>query len=139
MKYNEKSSKTITSFETVTLRLSGMRMTVEYEIVMRGDSAEVSQYEIRYSSGEDMRILTRRSECGEERMLKLMNDCRLMSWDGFSGKHPRGVLDGTMFRFSATVNGGARITADGSENFPRNFRDFTDGLYEILNEETAAE
>jgi hypothetical protein len=38
-----------------------------------------------------------------------------------------------MFDFSATVNGGVEISARGSQNFPRHYRDFTDGLYGFLN------
>ena len=59
-----------------------------------------------------------------------------MSWDSFHGKHPKGVLDGTMFRFEATVNSGRIIKADGSQNFPSGYRDFESGLYKILQGES---
>ena len=45
-----KASQKIESFEIVTLRLSGMRFTTEYEIVMKGKDAEVVEYAIRYNS-----------------------------------------------------------------------------------------
>ena len=48
-----KPTEKITSFEIVTLRLSGMRFTTEYEIVMKDKEAEVVEYAIRY---EKMRI-----------------------------------------------------------------------------------
>ena len=38
-----------------------------------------------------------------------------------------------MFSFTATVNGGRRLNADGSNNFPKHYRDFTDVLYRMLN------
>ena len=127
----------IDSFEIVTLHLSGMRFTTEYEIVMKDGQAEVSEYTILYGNQEDRRRLDRRVLCGIETALKLLNDCKVLSWDGFSGPHPRGVLDGIMFRFSAVVNGGKNISAQGSQNFPRHFHDFRDGLYQILRNEEA--
>ena len=36
----------IKSFETVTLHTSGMRHVTDYEIVNRGDEAEISQYAV---------------------------------------------------------------------------------------------
>ena len=125
----------IVSFDIVTLRTSGMRYTGETEIVMKDGNAEVSQYEIRFSQGEDRRILEKRAVCDRKKVLKLLNDCKLLSWDGFNGPHPKGVLDGTMFRLNAVVNGDKKIYASGSENFPKHYRDFTGGLYEILNSE----
>ena len=124
------------TFEIVTLRESGMRGSWEYEIVMKDGRAEVSLYMIRYTGGDDERELSLRAECGADEMITLLNDCRILSWDGFNGPHPKGVRDGIMFRFSATVNGGEKITASGSQNFPRRYRDFTDGLYGILHRES---
>ena len=126
------SDKRITSFEVVTLHLSGMRFVVDYEFVMKDGMAEVSEYGIRFSQDEDRRVLKRRALCAEEEALKLFNDCNLLSWDGFSGKHPKGVLDGTMFRLDAVVNDGRKIHADGSQNFPRHFRELTDWIYNFL-------
>ena len=129
------STGTIESFELVTLRTSGMRFVTEREIMMIDGVAEVSEYGIRFSNGAEERVLERRAVCSEEQILKLLNDCRLLQWDGFDGPHPKGVLDGTMFCLNATVNGEKKIRAQGSENFPKHFRDFTDGLYRILTEQ----
>lgn len=124
----------IESFEIVTLRISGMRHVTEYEIVMKDGKAEVSRYEIRFTQGKNVeRVLEKSVVCGEEKALKLLNDCKLLSWNGFHGEHPRGVKDGTTFTLKATVNGDKQIYANGSQNFPRHYRDFTDGLYDILN------
>ncbi|MBQ9886901.1 MAG: hypothetical protein IJM37_08615 [Lachnospiraceae bacterium] len=125
----------IVSFEIITLNTSGMRFIAEYEIVMKSGAVEVSQYGIRYSEGEKTRVLEKRAECSKERMLQLLNDCDVISWDGFYGKHPKHVLDGIMFSLEAVVNDGRRIKASGSENFPKHYRDFTNGIYEILNGE----
>ena len=123
----------IESFEIITLHTSGMRYSADYEIVMKGDAAEVSQYQIRHRYPENERILEKRVSVSNDTMLTLLNNCKLLSWDGFHGKHPRGVLDGTMFSLNAVVNGGIKIRADGSQNFPKHYRDFTDGLYEMLS------
>ena len=124
----------IESFEIVTLHTSGMRHVCEYEIVMKDCNAEVSLYDLKFSQDkDDRRVLRKRAVCDEEKILKLLNACSLLSWNGFHGKHPKGVLDGTMFNLKASVNGGTQIYADGSQNFPRHYRDFTDALYEILN------
>lgn len=124
----------IESFETVLLRTTGMRYTTEYEITVRGADATVSQYEIIYRDRKDVRDLRRSALCGAARIVRLMNDCGVLSWDGFYGKHPKGVRDGTMFTFDATVNGEKRIRASGSQNFPKHFREFMDGLREILED-----
>ena len=133
MKRNDKNC--ISSFEIVTLRISGMRFTAEYEIIPQGEKAEISQYRIRYSKPEQERILEKRAVIGADEALRLLNDCALLSWNGFHGAHPRGVRDGIMFSLKATVNGGVTLRAEGSENFPKRYRDFTDGLNDLLSSE----
>ena len=108
-----KPTEKITYFEIVTLRLSGMRFTTEYEIVMKDKEAEVVEYAIRYEKNEDKRIPQRQTVCSADRILKLLNDCELVSWDGFHGKHPKNVQDGIMFSLNATVNGDWKIRAEG--------------------------
>lgn len=127
------TKKIITSFGKITLSESGMRGTQIYEIICIGDTSTVSLYQKIYSRGEDERRLLKSAGCSTEAFIKLLNDCDVCKWDGFSGKHPRGVKDGIMFRFTAEINGGVAIRAEGSQNFPRRYRDFTNGLYEILN------
>ncbi len=128
----KQDTERITSFDTVLLRQSGMRGTTEHEIVMKDGKAEVSLYRIRYAGGEDQRVLEEQSVCSLEDVLKLLNDCNLLSWDGFKGPHPKHVKDGIMFTLDAAVNDNRAIHAEGSENFPKHYRKFTDGLYAIL-------
>ena len=118
----------VRSFESVTLHVSGMRHAVDYEILMLADHAQVSAYAVGYRDGEAVRRLEKRAACSGEDALELMNRCRLLSWDGFHGKHPRGVKDGETFSLKASVNGGRKIEANGSQNFPRHYREFRDGL-----------
>lgn len=129
-----KASQKIESFEIVTLRLSGMRFTTEYEIVMKSKKAEVTEYEIRYEKNGDKRVPESKTVCSPDRVLKLLNDCELLTWDGFVGNHPKDVRDGIMFSLKATVNGSRKIYAHGSENFPEHFREFRDGLEAILSQ-----
>ena len=127
-------NKNIESFSIVTLRETGMRGSSEFEIVMKNDEAEVSLYSIKYTQGKDIRELDKRAVCSKETVIKLLNDCNILSWNGFVGKHPKGVLDGIMFTFEAMVDQGEKIYAHGSENFPKHYRDLTNVLYKILNE-----
>ena len=116
-------NKEIVSFTDLALRLSGMRFTNEYRIVCRGDESVIANYALRCVPGgtelQPEGSVTRPTA----EVLRILNDCGVLSWDGFHGSHPKGVRDGIMFRFEATVNGGREIRADGSENFPRRFRE----------------
>ena len=110
-----------------------MRGVQEYEITAEDGRAAVTLYNMRYGGGKEERVPQKRATCSQAHILRLFNDCGLLSWDGFNGKHPRGVLDGIMFRLKATVNGTKTIEAQGSQNFPRHFHEFRDGLYQILH------
>ncbi len=127
-----RSRREITSFEKITLAESGMRFSREYEILCSDGRAEVCLYRISYAGGEDQRIPEKRAGCAADEVLALLNDCRIFGWDGFVGKHPRAVSDGTMFTFRAIVNNGETIYAHGSQNFPKRYREFTAGLERIL-------
>ena len=133
MKSIFKQSDRIENFEVVTLRVSTMRNVSEYEMLMKDGKAEVSYFSIRFTQSKDERVLEKRVSVDEAEALKLLNDCGVLSWDGFHGAHPRGVTDGTMFNLHATVNGGKKIYATGSQNFPRHYRDLTDGLYDLFD------
>ena len=122
----------ITSFEKISLRTSGMRSTELYEILWKDTGAELSFYRMNYANRKEEQVLEKRVICDKEEILKLLNQCRILSWDGFHGEHPRGVLDGTMFSFEAIVDDGRQIRADGSQNFPTHYRDFTDTLNQWL-------
>ena len=122
----------IADFESLLLRFSGMRLTEEYEIVSKGNTSEISYYQIRYSGEEDLRDLQKRAVCVTRDVTDILNECKAGKWNGFHGKHPMGVLDGRMFTLTAYVNGGQKLFADGSENFPKNFNAFEKWLREKL-------
>ena len=128
------SKKELNSFETVFWRISGMRGSTEYEIVNKGEESEFTEYMMRCAKGGGMERVPERSvACKTERILEILNSCEVASWDGFHGKHPKGVRDGIMFRFELVVSSDEKITAEGSENFPKHFREFRDAMRELLN------
>lgn len=129
------SKEKITSFTILTLTLSGMRGIEEYEIVCRGDESEVARYCRFYTRDEDERRLLGGGSAPTDAILQLMNDCRVLSWDGFSGPNPHGVRDGWMFRLSAEVNG-RKISASGSNNYPRHYHAFFDAIRGYIKEVT---
>lgn len=124
----------IISFGYVRLHMSGMRSSNDYEIVKKDGAAEICEYQYRCVENGFDRVPVRRAVCGEDEVLGLLNDCGIYGWNGFHGKHPKHVCDGTAFTFEAGVNDGDIIKADGSENFPPHFRDLTNGLYGLLKD-----
>ena len=125
--------KLITDFELFSLNETTMRASYVYEIVRKGELAEVSLYDIMYINEEDKKQLRNRTVCTAAEIIGMLNSCGVLSWNGFVGNHPRGVSDGKMFRLSAVVNGGLTVSANGSENFPPHYRELIDSLYMILN------
>ena len=132
LKHNEKRS--ITDIEKLNLRLNGMRLTEEYEFAVNGEETEISYYNMSYASGKEERVLIKRTVCDTQTVIDTLNGFGMIKWDGFSGKHPKGVLDGTMFNLTATVNGGQTLHANGSQNFPKHFYDFKNWLYDVLKD-----
>ena len=135
--YEEPKStlKKIETFERITITESGMRFHVEYEVLNKGDKAEVSLYDIRFGHGdeEDKRILRERGEIEMSSFMDTLKKCSVASWDHFDGPHPKNIKDGTMFRLVAIVNDGYRMYAHGSQNFPRHYHEFHDVLRQALH------
>lgn len=130
-----KNSRKVLSLKILTVHISAMRYVVEYEIIDKEGSAEISLYDIRFRKEEDRRELRKRVECGIEEMIDLMNNCGFMKWDGFNGPNPKGILDGKMFTLKAEVNNGESVYATGSNNYPKNFWKFMDRIDELLRGE----
>ena len=113
-------------FDIVTLHTSGMCRVTDYEIVMNGDEAEVSQYAVGYRDGEKVRQL-------EKTCRMLCGICAEADEQMPSAVVGRIIKDGTNFILKATVNEGKEIYATGSQRFPRHYGDFRDRLREMLN------
>ena len=129
-------TRKIRTLEILTLRITGMRYVEEYELVADGPSVQVSRYQPRHGEPEGRQLQARAVRDTEE-VIRQLNACRVLQWDGFHGKHPRGIKDGRMFRLSASVNGGQTVYADGSQNFPRHFHELTDWFRRVLASEEA--
>lgn len=125
------SKEKITSFKLITLTLKGMRCIDEYELVCDGEDTEVAYYTKFYT--RDGRELNRSAVEPTENIIKLLNDCKMLSWNGFHGANPRGVRDGWMFELEAELNDGVIIRAEGSNNYPRHYREVMDVVNYILN------
>lgn len=68
----------------------------------------------------------------------LFRTCGVEKWDGFRKSDPR-ILDGRMFAFEAELADGTKVTASGSNAFPRHFREFWRGLpYAVCKTSEAA-
>jgi hypothetical protein len=118
--FGKNRNHTVTDCSSLTLRLSGMRITEEYEITCDGEITKINHYYFTYSDGAEKRELVSTGVCPADEFFSVLNECNIVKWNGFYGEHPRGVTDGTMFDLTATVNG-TEISAHGSQNFPKNF------------------
>lgn len=128
------SKKTITSVESMTLKLIGMRSTNVYEIKNTAGEIELYRYREFFKNGEDVLELEISASCDAQEFIDLMNTCNIVHWDGFHGKHPKNVNDGIMFDFEAVINNDQTIRAKGSENFPKGYKEFVRSLNIILAE-----
>lgn len=126
------AKKMVTSVEAMSLTLRGMRGSFVYEIAADADQTALRYYREVCSGEETMLVLETSTACDRQEIVELMNACGVVRWDGFHGKHPRNVLDGIMFTFSATINGGQTISADGSANFPKGYHEFVRTLDAML-------
>ena len=125
----------IEDFTSITISESGSRgFTDEYELLRTEDGARLTLYSgsWKYKDGADREEYVRfRVEGGEDfykELLELLKTYKVGNWNGFTGSNPKGVLDGKQFTMSGTVNGETRIYATGSNNFPKQYRDFLKAL-----------
>lgn len=132
--------KTITSFERITLNVSGMRMSENFEILKTDDGFELSHYAGFSVDFDDEKSkqesLVKKVICSHEeyeQMIAFLNECKFGSWNGFD-KAAKHVLDGEMFTLKANVNGSQKIYAQGSNAYPKHYHEFTQKLSELLSE-----
>lgn len=125
----------IESFDNIVIRVSGMRGACEYHLVRDEDKARIEFYLVKYgrSVKEDRLELDESKTVELSAALAKLEEVGIMAWDGFSGEHPRDLLDGEMFRLDGVVNG-REIHADGSANFPKNYHVFMRWMNDILRE-----
>ena len=131
-KKEEKAKEAVVSFSRITIEFSGMSHFYEVEAVCTGSVTEVSRYGRHW--GDDARYLEGKGECDTGEFVALLNGCDLVGWDGFNGEHPPGLMDGSMFRLEAVVNGDHRITAGGSGIVPGGISRLEDEFHRIIEE-----
>ena len=122
--------KIITSFDSLTFSEFGMRHATYIKATAEGENTVISYYPTtRPDEGEEPKI---KVSVPTGKMLDIFNKYGILSWDGFDGDRPRGVLDGKTFRLTATVNGGREINARGDQRFPKNYYEFIHELDKLL-------
>ena len=129
------SNEQITDFTKIELTMNGMRGSEIYELICEGESARFTLYELRYDKDGDRRVPLGSAKIVTDDVINLLNECKVIKWDKFCGANPRGVRDGWQFIFTAEVNGGRRLYASGSNNFPKHFRDFTNALIGMIRDQ----
>lgn len=126
------SKKQVDVIDCIIIDVSGMRYRYEYAITQDDDTAKVTRYNIILKDGKDVRERECSVNVPAEKLVSLCNSCSILKWDGFNGKHPKGVSDGVMFTLKASVNGSEQIHANGSENFPKHYKEFMSELDSLL-------
>jgi hypothetical protein len=124
---------TISKFEKAEIKISGMRSSYKYEIVYGENECDIILYIYKCTADGYEPVPDKRASCRTEDVLEIFNSCCLAAWDGFHGKHPKNVHDGTMFELKAVINDGMTIYADGSENFPRHYHELISWLSEAVS------
>ncbi|MBE6734059.1 MAG: hypothetical protein E7563_01785 [Ruminococcaceae bacterium] len=124
----------ITSVEEARLSYSSYHSggTV-YEFVPEGDKIRICCYEDVYTEDGFVQELKKSALVDTEKFIEHMNYCKVYRWDGFSG-NAWGVMDGTSFTFTATVNEGDSIYAHGYMKFPKDYHEFLRGVNDMLDE-----
>ncbi len=101
-----------------------MRRLVRYRILREGDRAVLSR-----TAGQTEET----GFCRADEVLHLLRRCRVQRWDGFHGRPFPGLKDGTMFSFTARLNG-RTIHASGHQHFPPRFHQFKEGIEQLSGE-----
>jgi len=123
--------KKVDSFKSFTLSISRMSSSHAYEAVCEGSMVTIRVCNRNFPEADE-RYLMGEFQHDTESFIKLLNDCRLMKWDDFLGTHSRRVMNGTSFVMLAVVNDGKRISAAGSQNFPKGYHELERSLYQMF-------
>lgn len=65
-----------------------------------------------------------------------LGDYGVEKWDGFHGANPPDILDGSSMSFNCTMSDGRKLSASGSNNFPKNYGAVRSYFYDLLTYET---
>ena len=120
-KVTEPKEKTeVQDFEEIHLRVthSPRGGSYTYEILCEGDKSVINKKD-NYRDDELVATVT----IDTNLVINILNECDILSWDGFNGKRPKDVQDGTDFYFDAKING-KDIEAEGHTVFPESYNPF---------------
>lgn len=129
----------ISSVDSLQLRLIGMHGELEYALTRTEGDFALTRYRVVSFKSEEEQIPEKTVLCKNTEILQLLNGCRMLRWNGFYGEHPQDVCDGVMFALTAVVNGGQKISAEGSENFPDGYGKLIGYFDRALSEHGSAE
>ena len=82
-------------------------------------------------SGDKLMINERRGKELKARLLEIIEKADLLAWNGFNGTDSN-WLDGTTMHFNAQLSNGDRISAYGSNSFPKTYWSFVKELRNLL-------
>lgn len=111
-----------------------------YEIEKTESGVKLSR--IYENMADDERTVVREIE-GDKTLLediqKTLGEYGVESWDGFYGKNPPDVLDGSSMSFNCTMSDGRKLSASGSNNFPNNYGAVERYISNMLRYETVTD
>lgn len=135
---NPKKNAEPLDFQSFTIKENNSSAIVE---VMSAEKTEDGIRLVRsYENMSDDEITVIREINGDAGLLadvqKTLGEYGVEAWDGFYGKNPPDVLDGTSMSFECTMSDGSIISASGSNNFPENYGAVYSYIFDILYCET---
>jgi len=128
-------------FKTMRLSTAGSAMGSQVYEAERTEegvrlvySFETEYYSDETSDFEKTRLVMRDSvedDALYASLCQLLGDCNASSWAGFSKSNSR-VLDGSSFSLEIALSDGRKITARGSNAYPKNFSRFEDVYIDLF-------
>lgn len=119
----ENNCSAINSVLEVEKTEDGVRLVRAYENMSMDDERTV----VREING-DKELLSE--------IQKTLGGYGVESWDGFRGANPPDILDGTSMSFECTMSDGRKLSAYGSNNFPKNYGAVHNYVFNMLYRET---
>ena len=132
---NETSVYTVTVDENLRVSLTPVRAISFFYVYRSGEihydsyqiTLDAEGYRLSVSEGPERPIGADRVSA----LMKVIDDCDLASWDGFSGSQPF-VLDGESFWLDFTLTDGTRVHASGDNVFPEHYFEAMGEIWKIL-------
>ena len=122
-------SKKVTDFEEIYFTTSpGRGKSTRYIIINEGEETKIT-ISVSTSARDGSGDRSEKGYCSTEDMIELLNDCDVLSWNGYDKKGDKDMD----FSFEGTING-EEIEAKGKMAYPKNFEDFVDGVEDLCEE-----